>query len=145
MPVITILFGIALMAVGIGTYVGTPEDARSIGDLLPALFGLLALSLGVGSVVKKELRMHLMHGAVLLATLGVLIPLVRLVVYLMDMPTQDQMRLVRVILTVAFSGAYVYTAVQSFRAARRDRKDGKDSTPKDPEPKPTAPDPTPEP
>lgn len=124
MPIITILFGVALMAVGIGTYVGTPEGSRAIGDLLPALFGLIALGLGVGSMVKKDLRMHLMHAAVLLAALGVLIPLIRLVTFLMEMEREQQMQLVRVILTVAFSGAYVYTAVQSFRAARRTRKDG---------------------
>jgi hypothetical protein len=133
MPILTIFFGVALMAVGIGTYAGTPEASRGIGDLLPALFGLVALALGVGSLIKKDLRMHLMHGAVLLASLGVLIPLIRLVMYLAEMPTDDQMRLVRVILTVGFSGAYVYTAVQSFRAARRSRKDGKEP-PKAPKP-----------
>lgn len=122
MPALTILFGVALMAVGIGTYAGSNEP--EMGGLLPALFGLLALGLGVGSIVKKDLRMHLMHAAVLLAALGVLIPLIRLVMYLVELDRDTQMNLIRVILTVAFSGAYVYAAVQSFRAVRRNRKDG---------------------
>lgn len=130
MPAFTILFGIALMAVGIGTYIGTPEEARGFGDLLTALFGLVALALGVAAIVKKDLRMHLMHAAVLLAALGVLIPLIRMGVYLTELDRDEQMRLLRVILTVAISGAYVFTAVQSFRAARKDRKDGTPTPPK---------------
>lgn len=147
MPALTILFGIALMAVGIGTYAGSPtaevatdpDKVRSISDLLPALFGLIALTLGVGAIVKKDVRMHLMHGAVLLAALGVLIPLIRLIMYLLNMDRYDQMNLIRVILTVGLSAAYVYTAVQSFRSARASRKTGTEPPPPS---KPEEPDPT---
>ena len=83
MPAITILLGIALMAVGIGTFATSKEQSLTL--LLPALFGLLTLGLGIGSVIKADLRKHLMHAAVLLATLGVLIPVIQLLLssYLM--------------------------------------------------------------
>lgn len=140
MPALTILFGLALMAVGIGTFAGSGSEDYSA--LLPAVFGLIALVCGVGSIVKKELRKHFMHAAMGLAALGVLVPLIRLGIFLADMETKQQMQLIRVILTVAFSGAYVYVGVQSFRAARLARKDGRDDRDRTPPPPPT---PTPEP
>ena len=139
MPIFTILFGVALMAVGIGTYIGAGEAASLSGFLLQMILGLLAIGLGVGSIVKKEMKMHLIHGAVLLATLGVIIPTIKFGSYLYQLEPSVQMNLLRALLTVAFSGAYVFAAVQSFRAARRDRKD---STPNAPNPPPEQADPT---
>lgn len=127
MPILTIFFGVALMAVGIGTYAASDDSPSAL--LIPIIFGLIALGLGVASIVKKDLRMHLMHGAVLLASLGVLIPVIQLVMRVVEMWQQERDRsltLLAVLLTVSFSGAYVYTAVQSFRAARKSRKDDKD-------------------
>lgn len=120
MPVFTIFFGIALGAVGVGTYAGSVEPSLS-ALLLQVILGLLAIGLGVGSLVKKEMRMHLMHAAVLLAGLGVIIPLVRFGFVLWDLKRDEQMQLLRVLLTMTFSAAYVYAAVQSFRAARTKR------------------------
>lgn len=125
MPALTILFGLALMVVGIGTYAAS--EAKPSALLLPIIFGLIALGLGVGSLIKKDLKMHLMHGAVLMAALGVLIPIIQLIMRVIDLwqKERDQaLTLMAVLLTVVFSGAYVYSAVQSFRAARRTRKDG---------------------
>lgn len=124
MPIYTILFGVALIAVGVGTYAGAGEGASLASFLLQMILGLLAIGLGVGSIVKKDMRMHLMHGAILLAAMGVVVPTIKFVVYLFEMERGQQMQLLRVILTVAFSGAYVFAAVQSFRAARKSRKDG---------------------
>lgn len=122
MPIYTILLGAALIAVGVGTYIGAGEGASLASFLLQMILGLLAVGLGVGSMVKKEMRMHLMHGALLLAAMGVIVPTIKFVVYLFEMERDQQMQLLRVILTVAFSGAYIYLAVQSFRAARANRK-----------------------
>ena len=83
MPAFTILFGVALMAVGIATYTASEEQPSAL--LLPIIFGLVAMGLGVGSIVKKDLRMHLMHGAVLIAALGVLIPVIQLVMRVVTM------------------------------------------------------------
>lgn len=134
MPIYTILFGAALMAVGVGTYIGAGEGSSLSAFLLQMILGLLAIGLGVGSIVKKEMRMHLMHGAILLAALGVIVPTIKFVVYLFEMERSQQMQLLRVILTVAFSGAYVFAAVQSFRAARRTRKNGTPPPTSNPEP-----------
>lgn len=139
MPMFTILFGVALMVVGIGTYTASNEQPSAL--LLPIIFGLIAMGLGIGSIVKKDLRMHLMHGAVLLAALGVLIPVIQLVVRVVTMWTEQRdqsLTLLAVLLTVAFSGAYVYTAIQSFRAARKNRKGGTPEPPKS-EPLPAPP------
>ncbi|MBX2852411.1 MAG: hypothetical protein KTR15_11780 [Phycisphaeraceae bacterium] len=128
MPIYTILFGVALMGVGVGTYVASGEEAGMQGFVLQMILGLLAVALGVGSIIKKEMRKHLIHGAVILATLlvlmGVVIPVIEFVSHLTGLERAKQMDMLRALLTVVFSGAYVYLAVKSFRAARRSRKDG---------------------
>lgn len=135
MPIYTILFGAALMAVGIGTYVGSAEPSLS-SFLLQMILGLLAMGLGVGSIVKKEMRMHLMHGAILLAAMGVIVPTIKFAIFLFNLEQDEQMQLLRVILTVAFSAAYVFAAVQSFRAARRNRTNEPSTKPSTPQPEP---------
>ena len=140
MPVYTILFGVALLAVGVGTYVGSGEGASMQGFVLQMVLGLLAIALGVGSIIKKEMKMHLIHGAVILAAIlvlmGVVIPVIEFVSHILGMDRPGQMDMLRALLTVVFSGGYVYLAVQSFRAARRSRKDNPPSDPSEPDPKP---------
>lgn len=126
MPIYTILFGVVLMAIGIGTYIGSGESASFWAFFLQMILGLLAIGLGVGSIVKKPMRMHLMHAAIILAVMGVLVPTIRFGLYLAELERDQQMQLLRALLTVLFSGAYVYAAVQSFRAARKNRKDQPD-------------------
>eukprot|EP00752_Nemacystus_decipiens_P016635 g14875.t1 len=136
MPLYTILLGVALMGVGIGTYIGSSEP--SIWSfLLQMVLGALAIALGVGAMVKKEMRMHLMHGAILLAAMGVIVPTIKFCVFLFNLEQDQQMQLLRVILTVVFSGVYIYLAVQSFRAARRSRKDNPPSASSQPDPEPS--------
>lgn len=138
MPIYTILFGVALMSVGVGTYIASGEGASMQGFVLQMILGLLAVGLGVGSIVKKEMKMHLIHGAVILAALlvlmGVVIPVIEFVSHLLDMDRPKQMDMLRAFLTVLFSGGYVFLAVQSFRAARKSRKDGTTKPPTKPEP-----------
>ena len=141
MPLFTILFGIALMGIGVGTYVGSVEPSLS-EFILQMILGLLALVLGVGSIVKKEMRMHFMHGAVLLAAMGLIVPAIRFAIYLFNLPQDEQMQLLRVVLTVAFSGAYLYTAIRSFRTARANRKNSTPAPPSAPEPPEPQPEPT---
>lgn len=133
MPIFTIFFGIALIAVGVGTYIGAGEAASVSAFLLQLILGLLAVGLGIGSLAKKEMRMHLMHGAVTLAALGVIVPAIKFGMYLYELEPVVQMNLLRALLTVVFSGAYVYTAVQSFRAARRNRTNAPTPAPSTPE------------
>ena len=144
MPIYTILFGIALIGIGVGTYIGAGESASLSAFLLQLILGLLAIGLGVGAIVKKEMKKHLIHGAVILAAMGVIVPIIRFAMYLVqELDRETQMTLIRMVLTVAFSGAYVYAAVQSFRAARRSRKAGTTDTPEPPSPPEPETDPAP--
>lgn len=135
MPAITIVFGVVLMAIGIGTYAGSEDQPSAL--LLPIIFGLLGIGLGTGSLFKPNLKMHLMHGAVLIAALGVIVPVVQLVLRMVDMWQEERDRsltLLAVLLTFALSAGYIYAAVRSFRAARANRKDQPNPPPQAPPP-----------
>ena len=130
MPLTTIAFGLILLVAGLGTYAAADDPA--FVALLPAFLGLVALACGVAAVIKKDLRMHLMHLAVLLALVGVVVPLWLFVQFLIDLGGDDGLRLLRIFMTAAVSGLYLYAAVQSFLAARRKRKN--EQAPGTPEP-----------
>lgn len=140
MPIFTILFGVALMVVGVGTYVASGEDPSMQGFVLQMILGLLAIGLGVGSIVKKEMKMHLIHGALILAALlvlmGVVIPVIEFISHLISLDRSKQMDMLRALLTVLFSGGYIYLGVRSFRAARRSRTNATQVTSSAPEPDP---------
>lgn len=140
MPVYTILFGVALMGIGVGTYAGSGEEASMQGFVLQMILGALAIGLGVGSIVKPQMRMHLMHGAILLAAIlvlmGVVIPVIEFISHLTGLERARQMDMLRALLTVLVSGGFVYLAIRSFRAARRSRKDNPASTPSQPDSEP---------
>ena len=74
-------------------------------------------------MVKKEMKMHLMHNTVIIATMDVLVPVVRMVMYLTELEHNEQVRMARVLLTMTANKVYVYLTVRSFRAARRSSKD----------------------
>ena len=121
MPLATIAFGLILLVASLGTYAAA-DDPPFIA-LLPAFLGLLALACGVASVVKKNLRMHFMHVAVLLAAVGVIVPLWLMVQFLaVELQGDEGLKVIRIFVTVTVSGLYLYAAVQSFVSARRKRK-----------------------
>lgn len=121
MPLATIAFGLILLVASLGTYAAA--DEKHAIALIPAFLGLLALACGVASIIKKDLRMHFMHGAVLLALAGVLVPLFLFVRFLQETLTGDEgLKMIRIFVTVTVSGLYLYAAIQSFVAARRKRK-----------------------
>lgn len=121
MPLATIAFGLILLVASLGTYAAA--DDPEFMALLPAFLGLLALACGVASLIKKDLRMHLMHGAVLLALVGVVVPLWLLFAFLSENLQGDEgLKIIRIFVTTIVSGLYIYAAVQSFVAARRKRK-----------------------
>jgi len=64
---IAIVVGAILIALGVGGYVAT--DRTSLTALIPAALGLLLV--GLGWLARREkLRMHAMHGAVLVGLVG---------------------------------------------------------------------------
>lgn len=79
MPSTAITFGILLVVLGLGAFgyaastlpPGEPAT-RVMTALIPAIFGLILLILGLAARAKESLRKHLMHGAVVIALLGVL-------------------------------------------------------------------------
>jgi hypothetical protein len=120
MPTLALLAGVVLVAIGLGTYVGTGSHAPTA--LIPAVLG--ALIAGAGLVARNpRLRMHAMHVAVLVALLGALgcIPgLLRLPALLggtAERPVAVVAQLVTFVVCVAFG----VSAVRSFIEARRSR------------------------
>lgn len=121
MPLATIAFGLILLVASLATYAAA--DAPDNKALLPAFLGLLVLACGVASLIKKDLRMHLMHAAVLLALVGVIVPLWPLYKFLAkNLEGDEGLRNIGIIVTMFASALYIYAAVQSFVAARRKRK-----------------------
>lgn len=68
MPAITIVYGLVLILLGVGGYFATGQE--SVTALIPAFFGIPVLLSGF--VARNERYMkHAMHGAAILALLGV--------------------------------------------------------------------------
>src|SRR5690348_4350051 len=73
---ISIIFGILLCVLGVGAFVGTGSHAPTA--LIPAYFGAPILLCGF-IATKPSLRMHAMHGAVLVALIGTVGAAVRII------------------------------------------------------------------
>lgn len=75
MPSTSMVSGVLLILIGIIGYVFSIFDGNtSLTALIPAAFGLLLVILGAAAKARENLRMHLMHVAVLIGLLGFLIP-----------------------------------------------------------------------
>ena len=79
MPLVTIVIGILLIILGGWAYLGQPAEEASATALIPAFFGLPVLLCGLLALGPRLLRMIAMHIVMLLALLGVLAPLGRLI------------------------------------------------------------------
>lgn len=120
MPSTAIVCGVLLILIGIAGYVyGLLNGSASLTALIPAAFGLLLAILGAAARAKENLRMHLMHFAVLVGLVGFLIPAWRVVSNLGGITlsaaliSQIAMSLVCLI--------FVILSVKSFIDARRSR------------------------
>ena len=69
MPGVTIVFGVVLIALGVGGYVAT--GMVSVTALIPAFFGVVIALLGA-LALRPRLRKHAMHVVVLVSLLGFL-------------------------------------------------------------------------
>jgi uncharacterized protein YacL len=74
MPALTVLIGLMLLLVGLGGFGFSyaKEGVAHYTALIPAVLGVLILFFGMMSIFKDSLRKHMMHGALLVALLGVL-------------------------------------------------------------------------
>jgi len=108
------------MITGFAGYIFSQIDGHaSPTALIPAAFGVLLVIIGMIAKSKENLRMHLMHAAVLVGLLGFLIPAWRLFSKRNDLTvslavlSQAAMSLICLF--------FVILCVQSFVNARRNR------------------------
>jgi len=120
MPTLALLVGAALVAVGLGTWVGTGAQAPTA--LIPAALGVLIAAAGV-LARNPRLRMHAMHAGALVALLGVLacIPGILRIPALLGGTAERPVAVVAQTLTFLICLAFVVSAVRSFIEARRSR------------------------
>jgi hypothetical protein len=112
---VAIGFGVALVVLGLAGYFGT--DRVSPTALIPAAFGLALVLLGL-LALKETLRKHAMHLAAMVALLGVVGGLVRLIQKGLDLDRPAS--LCTLIMTLLCAG-FVGLCVRSFILARRNR------------------------
>ncbi len=121
MPIVTILTGSILSALGIFGYLFS--DTRSLTALIPLAFGSLLEMCGA-LAMQPKLKAHAMHGASALALLGVLGSTMGLVSFLKLITGGDVSRpLAAKIQAAMFTVCLVFLAlcIKSFREARARR------------------------
>jgi hypothetical protein len=118
MPSTSIACGTLLILIGILGYInGVMTDRASVTALIPAMFGIVLLLLGVLARTREGMRKHLMHAAVVVALLGFIATAGRLVskvselTYSAAVVSQVSMALVCLL--------FVILGVKSFADARR--------------------------
>ena len=120
MPTLALLVGVILVAIGLGTFVGTGAHAPTA--LIPAALGVLIALAGLLARTPR-LRMHAMHVAVLVALLGALgcVPGLLRLPALLGGTAERPVAVVAQVLTFVVCLAFVAIAVRSFIEARRSR------------------------
>lgn len=120
MPSTAIVCGVLLILVGIIGYVfGVINGNASFTALIPAIFGIVLAVLGFLARSKENLRMHLMHGAVIVGLLGFFMTAGRLVMNIskiaLNAATLAQISMSLICLV------FVILCIKSFIDARRAR------------------------
>jgi len=117
MPLTTRYFGLILIVLGIGSYVGTGRT--SVTALIPALFGAILVVCAL--VARNEAaRKHAMHAAVAVGLIGALAALGRGVPAALSGGAARPAVLLQLVMGVLLL-IYVGLGVQSFIAARKAR------------------------
>ncbi len=117
MTAITMLAGLALIAIGIGFKVGTGTESYTA--LIPAIPGVLMLLCGIFAIVTKR-RSLFIHIALVLALLSGLAFAMRVPKTIGDDGKASV--LAALLMSILVCGGYIALGVRSFRAARRRRK-----------------------
>lgn len=123
MTITGIYCGIVLILIGVAGYgYGLSIGHASPTALIPAAFGLLIALFSAIGRAKENLKMHMMHVAVLIGLIGLIIPAYRVLSKISSISlsaavvTQVAMAVVCLI--------FVILCVQSFISARRNRVNG---------------------
>ncbi len=110
-----ILTGAALIIVG--AVVTVASSSESVTSLIPAFIGVVFVAIGALARFKPDLNHHLMHAAAAVALLAILGSVGSVIGR-----GAGGWALVAQIATIAITGAFLYLAVNSFRAARKLRQ-----------------------
>lgn len=123
MSKIAIIFGVALILVGVVGYIMT--NFVSITALIPAFIGLPIALMGLLAQQKESIRMHAMHVAVLLGLIGLIGTAVRGLPSLINVisggTAKNTLALISQTLTMFLCLAFILLCVKSFIDARRNR------------------------
>lgn len=121
MPSVTIVYGAILTVIGLTGYFATGQ--ASVTALIPAFLGVPVAICGLLARNERLLK-HAMHGAVLLALLGLLGTLSSpaKLPALLDGTAERPAAVLAQVLTLLCSLIFVVLSVQSFIAARRARQ-----------------------
>lgn len=122
MTATTRALGVALIVVGVVSFIATGSDAATA--LIPAFLGLVILALGVAAG-KESLHQHAIHGALVVAVLGALGTLMNVVELPALLGGENVERpgaVVASTITFLLCVGYIVLGVRSFRAARRARE-----------------------
>jgi hypothetical protein len=111
---LTIAFAGVLIVLGVACFVATGAEHKTA--LIPALVGIIMEPMGVLALLKPNLHMHAMHGAVTVGLLGFIAGVGGLIAR-----RPSGIALVEMLALVAICGVYVAMCVVSFIAARRTR------------------------
>ena len=120
MSTTSIVFGVLLILLGVAGYAyGLMTGHASPTALIPAAFGLVIAIIGAVAASNEGLRKHLMHAAVIIALIGFIAPLGRVLSKISDFSISaaslSQLAMSAICLI------FVVFAVRSFIAARRER------------------------
>lgn len=121
MPIITILFGALLTALGVWGRFATEHGAESLTSLIPAFAGVPLIILGL-LALKESMLKHAMHGAAMIGLLGFLAAGGRLASVLVKGGKIEGAGPVSTAIMTGLCGAFVLLCVNSFVAARRRRR-----------------------
>ncbi len=117
----TVGFGIALIVLGLGGYLGTGRS--SVTALIPAFFGLCLVIAGwVASRGGAKVRMHTMHVAAVLGLIGVVAPAVQALPKLGKLFAGEAERPVAIItqlIMAVLCAVFLVLCVKSFIDVRR--------------------------
>lgn len=125
MAKLTIVFGVLLVLLGVGAFVITGAEHKTA--LIPAYFGVVLAALGALAAAKPGIRMHVMHGAVLIGILGFAgsVPgAVKLLKWAGGTEPARPAAVIAQTIMAVLMVAYVALCVKSFIAARKARKAG---------------------
>jgi hypothetical protein len=120
MPNTAIWTGRLLLLVGIVGYAyGMYAGNASPTAFIPAAFGVVLMLLGHFAIRSEGMRKHLMHAALVVALLGFILPVGRLISKMADLTMSAAVvsQLTMAIICLVF----VLLGVRSFAAARRER------------------------